>query len=181
MAKDILGNIELTVSDVRESIIVNLERRFKTAGIDHYDDFVSDLSHPNSEVVSQKLQRSSFRHPARDITLRDMRSPFDLIIADLPCTGSGTWSRTPEQLYFFNPSSIKNYSDLQKKIISNVIPHLKKTGKLLYITCSVFQLENEGVVRYALEQFPLKLEKMKILNGYDTGADTMFAALLSYL
>ncbi|MGE5106188.1 MAG: methyltransferase domain-containing protein, partial [Sphingobacteriales bacterium] len=157
LVKDVSGNIDLTVSDIRESILYNLKKRFDEAGIKNYNSFLADLSTVNCQL------------PATN---------FDLIIADVPCSGSGTWSRTPEQLYFFNNSAIGQYSQLQKKIITNVVLKLKPGGHLLYITCSVFKRENEELVNFIREKFHLQLIKQEVLKGYDKKADTMFAALL---
>ncbi|MDE3143943.1 MAG: Fmu (Sun) domain-containing protein, partial [Bacteroidota bacterium] len=67
---------------------------------------------------------------------------------------------------------------LQKKIISNTIPHLAKDGYFLYITCSVFKKENEDAVDFIQQQFPsLQLIKKELLKGYEMKADSMFAAL----
>jgi len=158
MLYDLYPEIDLTVSDKRESIIVNLKKRFKEAGIANYRSFVADLIVPGF----------GFRN-----------SDFNLILCDAPCTGSGTWSRTPEQLYYFGKEKIGQYVSLQKKIVSAVIPQLKPGGFLLYITCSVFKKENEEVVDFIKQQFHLQLVKMELLKGYDRKADTMFAALLN--
>ncbi len=155
MAKDKLGNIKLVVSDKRESILVNLKQRFQQADIKDYRSFTTDLSTDNYQLPTPH---------------------FDLIIADVPCTGSGTWGRSPEALCFFDNNNIDKYCQLQKKIIGNVIPALKKHSRLVYITCSVFKKENEGMVEFILHHFPLRLEKMELLKGYDKKADTMFAA-----
>ena len=157
MAYDINPKIELTVSDTRESILVNLQKRFAKAGIKNYKSIIADLAGPN-------FQFSTFN--------------FQLVIADVPCTGSGTWSRTPEQLYFFNERRIEEYSVLQKKIVSNVIPHLKSGGSFVYITCSVFKKENEEIITFIKENFHLKLKQMEVLKGYDKKADSMFIAVL---
>jgi 16S rRNA (cytosine967-C5)-methyltransferase len=164
MMKDLLSDIELTVSDVRESILANLKKRFANAGLTNYKSFIADLSTADTSGQLKTLL------PEKN---------YDIILADLPCTGSGTWSRTPEQLYFFQQSSIEKYNQLQKQIISNIVPYLKKPGKLLYATCSVFKKENEEIVRYLIERFHLKLERMELLKGYHKKADTMFAALLN--
>jgi len=156
MVYDIEAGIELTVSDVRESILANLKKRFTKAGIKNYKSLIADLTQSN---------------------LKSQISNFDLIICDAPCTGSGTWSRTPEQLYFFNDKKIDQYAALQKKIVSNIIPRLKRDGSLLYITCSVFKKENEEVVEFITSKPGLKLMKMELLKGYDKKADTMFVAL----
>ncbi len=102
-----------------------------------------------------------------------------MIIADVPCTGSGTWARTPEQLLYFRKEQIEKYTSLQKKILQNVIPHLKKGGHLLYVTCSVFKKENEEIVTFIQEELHLTLINMEILKGYEMKADTMFAALFT--
>ena len=106
-------------------------------------------------------------------------SSYDLILCDAPCTGSGTWSRTPEQLYFFEETVIDQYASLQKKIVSNAMPVLAPGGYFLYITCSVFKNENEAIVEFIKEKFHLTLVKMELLKGYDKKADTMFAALFT--
>ena len=158
MAYDINPNIELTVSDKRESILENLKKRFATAGVKKYHAFIADLSTGDWQKETKR---------------------FDLIICDAPCTGSGTWARTPEQLYYFKKDAIKKYAALQKKILENVVPHVKPGAELLYITCSVFKKENEDVVAYIKEKFKLKLKEMKILAGYESKADTMFSALFT--
>lgn len=167
LAKDILGDIDLTVSDIRESIMSNLHKRFKEAGISKYHSFIADLSDPKLKIQNSNSQ------PAFSIP----HSPFSIIIADVPCSGSGTWSRTPEQLIHFDNPEINRYSTLQKKIISQVIPHLEQGGYFLYITCSVFRKENEENVAYIKEKFRLDIIKMECLKGYDKKADSMFAAL----
>ena len=160
MAYDINPKIDLTVSDVRESILVNLRKRFQSAGIKKYKSFIVDLTSGKPEI----------QNPGAEI-----------IICDAPCTGSGTWSRTPEQLYFFKEPGIERYSALQKKIVSNVIPRLQKGGSLIYITCSVFRKENEEIVGFIEQNFPLQLKIMEVLKGYDKKADSMFVAVFGKL
>jgi 16S rRNA (cytosine967-C5)-methyltransferase len=158
LAWDALGPLDLTVSDVRESIIANLKKRFAEAGINKYKSFVADLSDSRSFLPGEIKP--------------------DLIIADVPCSGSGTWSRTPEQLYYFDTTAIQRYSSLQKKIVSRVWEKLNPGGHLLYITCSVFREENEEVVNFMQQQFSPEIVKVELLKGYDQQADSMFAALI---
>jgi 16S rRNA (cytosine967-C5)-methyltransferase len=160
MLYDLDPKIELIVSDIRESIIANLKNRFQKAGIKKYESFVIDLTRDSSTEHSIINIQSS------------------IIIADVPCSGSGTWGRTPEQLYYFDEKRIDHYASLQKKIVSNVIPHLTQNGYLVYITCSVFRKENEEVVNFIREKFNLEIIRKELLNGNEKKADTMFAALL---
>ncbi len=156
MLYDLNPGIDLTVSDIRESILVNLRKRFNEAGIKKYKAFVADLSGTN---------------------VKQQQTNFDLIICDAPCTGSGTWSRTPEQLYYFDENKIDKYSLLQKQIATNTIPFLKEGGYFLYITCSVFKNENEAIVDFIKNKFTLEVVQSGIIKGYEIKADTMFAAL----
>ncbi len=162
LAKDVLVNIDLTVSDIRESILHNLKARFSRAGISKYRSFVIDLSkqftHQNSMSKNQ----------------------YDIVICDAPCTGSGTWGRTPEQLHFFNEKNIDQFQQLQQKLVTNIIPAVKKGGYLLYITCSVFEKENELVSSFISSHSSFQLVEQKSIKGYTQKADTMFVALFKY-
>ncbi|SRR5579871_460264 len=158
MLYDIYPDVELTVSDIRGSIMVNLKKRFSEAGLKRYASFVSDLSTTNHKL------------PIKN---------YDLVLADVPCSGSGTWSRTPESLLFFKEREIARYNELQKRIISNIIPSLKKDGRLIYITCSVFKKENEDIVEFIQQNQQLKLQKMELLKGYEIKADSMFGAIFT--
>ena len=143
MAFDLNPKINLTVSDIRESMMANLKKRFQNAGIKNYSSFVADLT-----LGSRPAYRTG----------RLGTYDFDFIIADVPCTGSGTWSRTPEQLYYFEKEKIDFYASLQKKIIANVVPHVRPGGYFLYITCSVFRKENEEVVEFINTQSHFELQ-----------------------
>jgi 16S rRNA (cytosine967-C5)-methyltransferase len=158
LAFDVLQNIELTVSDIRPSILHNLKQRFERAGIKKYHSEIRDLS--NSQLPPE------YSGPN-----------FQLILCDAPCTSSGTWSRTPEQLCFFTEEKIDEYALLQKKITGNIIRSLEEGGYLLYITCSVFRKENEEAVAFICGHAEMELVKMELLKGHDKKADTMFAAL----
>jgi len=150
--------IELLVSDLRESVLLNLDERFRLAGIRKYHKKELDLLRNNDQILHHYQ--------------------FDGIILDAPCTGSGTWGRTPEMLTFFEERKIDQFATIQKAIATNVIRYLKTGKPLVYITCSAFAAENEDVVNHLLETLPLTLEKMELIKGYQNNADTMFVARL---
>ncbi len=162
-------SVELTVSDIRLSILLNLHQRFFRAGIKNYNYFIADLNTPD------------FKFPALTAKGTQGVLPFynyQLIVCDAPCTGSGTWSRTPENLFYFDTKSIEEYAQRQRQIVSNVVPYLQNEGLLIYVTCSVFKKENEDVVQYIQEKFQLQVLHMELLKGYDKKADSMFVAIL---
>jgi 16S rRNA (cytosine967-C5)-methyltransferase len=156
-AFDLLKNIELTVTDIRKSILENLKQRFIKAGISDFHSFVADIS---DDRVSNTIDISP-----------------DLIIADVPCSGSGTWARTPEQLHFFSQETIEKYAVLQKNIVKNSSEKLNAGGYFLFITCSVFTKENEENVDFLTSFCNLQKIESRYFKGYTMQADTLFAAL----
>jgi 16S rRNA (cytosine967-C5)-methyltransferase len=155
---DIEPKVQLLVSDVRENSLHNLDERFQAAGIRKYQKKVLDLLQNNEQDLHDYA--------------------FDGIILDAPCSGSGTWGRTPEMLYHFEEHKIDFFSGLQKNISARVLKYLKPGKALIYITCSVFRQENEEVIEQLLATQPLKLESMQSIRGYNDKADTMFIARL---
>jgi 16S rRNA (cytosine967-C5)-methyltransferase len=155
LAYDLYPNLHIIASDIRAPILKNLKARFATAGIQRYLTFLADLG-------TQPPPASA--------------AGADLILADVPCTGSGTWSRTPEALYFFNPGSIPKYRDLQRSILSHIAPHLAPDATLVYCTCSVFKKENEEMTEWIRATFNLQQETRGTITGYNNHADTLFAA-----
>jgi len=156
LVHDLYPELNITVSDIRDTILRNLRSRFARAGIKNYQAFLTDLT--------------------RDYP-PDAAANADLILADVPCTGSGTWSRTPEELWFFNPQRITQYAEIQKKILGHIAPRLLPGAWLVYSTCSVFKKENEEMAALIRDTtHGLKQDKMENIKGYDDRADTMFAA-----
>lgn len=150
------GKLKLTVSDIRTSILANLKARLQESAVPIHKSFVADLTHGAPTGVGH----------------------FDMVVCDAPCTGSGTWSRTPEQLAYFQKEMIAAYSQKQKMIAANASTLLKKDGLFVYITCSVFSQENEAVVDCLQREQGLELMGMQYLEGYQLQADTMFVAFL---
>jgi 16S rRNA (cytosine967-C5)-methyltransferase len=159
LLKDKNADIYLTVSDKRESIISNLLERFRQYHHDQPRSFVLDLT--DERAITQAIGTDK----------------FDNIICDAPCTGSGTWARTPEQLYFFKHGATPEIAQLQTTIALNVSQCLKPGGRLYYITCSVFKQENEEVVENIKKGTELVLEKTQLINGIPQKADSMFIAV----
>jgi 16S rRNA (cytosine967-C5)-methyltransferase len=154
---DQYSSLELTVSDVRPSILQQLKTRFKQAGINNYHALVLDLS-------QQGLPKKA--------------TQFDLVIADVPCSGSGTWARTPEQITRQTEEMLDEFTKRQRAILSGLPAAIKSGGYLLYCTCSVFASENEEQVDWIQQEFGLTLCKQTLLKGMAEQADTLYVALL---
>ncbi len=157
LAVDKLGRIDLLVSDTRISIMRNLKTRLQQAYISNYKPLLIDLTDDN---VAEDIE------------------PKDIIIADVPCSGSGTWGRTPERLDSFRSKEIEKYAKLQFEICATATRFLKPGGFFLYVTCSVYKQENSSVVDRLVSELGLQIVQSTIFHGYEQKADSMFASLL---
>ncbi len=76
--------------------------------------------------------------------------PFDRILADVPCSASGIVRRHVDMKWLRRPQDLATFTQTQQQILSNLWQMLAKDGKLLYVTCSVFQQENEMQIQQFL-------------------------------
>jgi 16S rRNA (cytosine967-C5)-methyltransferase len=79
---------------------------------------------------------------------------FDLILCDVPCSGTGTLSRNPEIRHRLQPSDLARQATRQREILTAALTRLAPGGHLLYSTCSLEPEENEQVIAAALTASP---------------------------
>jgi 16S rRNA (cytosine967-C5)-methyltransferase len=80
--------------------------------------------------------------------------PFDRILADVPCTASGTVRRHPDSKWLRRKTDIAAFAAQQERLLDALWPLLAPGGALLYSTCSVFDAENEMQVKHFLQEHP---------------------------
>ncbi len=78
--------------------------------------------------------------------------PFQRILADVPCSASGVVRRHPDIKWLRRHADIAGFAKQQLEILRALWPLLEAQGKLLYATCSVFDQENEQVVKAFLSE-----------------------------
>ena len=71
---------------------------------------------------------------------------FDRILLDVPCSASGIVRRHVDIKWLRRISDFKSFGDNQLFLLKSAWPMLKERGKLLYITCSIFEEENRDVI-----------------------------------
>ena len=72
------------------------------------------------------------------------RGPYDLVLCDAPCSGSGTWRRTPDAKWRLTPDRLRELCDIQAEILQTAAQLVAPGGQLAYATCSLFAAENEA-------------------------------------
>ncbi|GAB4386846.1 RsmB/NOP family class I SAM-dependent RNA methyltransferase [Albidovulum sp.] len=92
---------------------------------------------------------------------------FDLVVADVPCSGSGTWRRTPDAKWRLTPARLEELGALQRDVLARAARHVAPGGTLAYMTCSLLAEENRG-----------RIEAFRADNaGWSLAADHLFTPL----
>jgi len=78
--------------------------------------------------------------------------PFDLVLVDAPCSGSGTWRRSPELKWRLTPERLRELTALQSRLLDDGARHTRPGGRLAYVTCSLLASENEDICKALLER-----------------------------
>jgi 16S rRNA (cytosine967-C5)-methyltransferase len=107
-----------------------------------------------------------------------MNKAFDGIICDAPCSGAGTWNSCPEQYYFFTEEKLQAFHKKQTAILKNVLRFSKQNGKIYFITCSVFNYENQAVLNEILQDDSIQLINQQLIKGGHFRGDHLFIAEL---
>jgi 16S rRNA (cytosine967-C5)-methyltransferase len=77
---------------------------------------------------------------------------FDLILCDVPCSGTGTLAGNPEIRHFLRPEELGRQAERQRRILKGALGKLAKGGRLVYSTCSLEREECEDVVDAVLRE-----------------------------
>ena len=113
-------------------------------------------------------------------TIEKPKGMFDLVFVDSPCSGSGTWRRNPDLKWRMKEADIEWLLKTQAKILEQAAPFVKSGGRMVYVTCSLFEAENEQQIDTFLEahkEFRKEGEYLK-LSPLKSNTDGFFAANL---
>jgi len=77
---------------------------------------------------------------------------FDVVFCDAPCSGSGTWRRTPDAKWRLTPERLQELQMMQQKVITAAAPMVATRGWLVYATCSVLKSENDHQIAWFLDE-----------------------------
>lgn len=94
-----------------------------------------------------------------------MSAPFDVILADVPCSATGVMRRNPDVKLHRRESDLSGFAEQQLAILHGVWPALKPGGRLLYATCSILQAENDVVVNQFSQDPTVKVEPLALKAG----------------
>jgi 16S rRNA (cytosine967-C5)-methyltransferase len=121
---------------------------------------------PNAEIIAAEIHphradllRKRVRAPnvkiiQADATQLPVEGEFDRVLADVPCSGTGTLARNPEIKWRLKPEDLGDLHQKQVAILRAALQHLAPAGRLVYSTCSLEQEEDEAAVEEVLTDLP---------------------------
>ena len=171
---------QLYLNDIDQSRLINVPSRMKRLGVKNY------------QIINYQDSKNK------------LAQFFDIVFLDAPCSGSGTWRRKPDLKWKFNQEKLDNNLQDQKLILSEAKHAVKIGGKLIYVTCSLFDSENDQQIRNFLQnekgfrlvnyqkQWPFGIKNMPInaknkdtetllLSPMTNNTDGFFVAILERL
>jgi len=161
--------------DISEKRIINLGKRLKKSGL--------------SNLFAQKIKNE------KDAKLKKLNGKFDRVLADVPCSGTGTFRRNPDLKWKNSMQDLDELNVKQLAILEEAKKLVKKEGRLIYSTCSLLKRENESIVESFLKnnknfrsisvdeiliknQVPLSTGNFLKLTPHHQKTDGFFAAVL---
>ena len=164
------GKGTLYACDIHERRLGEMPKRLKRAGV--------------ADTVRTVLLTSE-----TDKWVKRHKDQMDVVLIDAPCSGSGTWRRSPDSVWKLTEESLENLTKTQASILESACRLVKDGGTFVYATCSVFKEENHAQIEAFLAKHPefeltepfgeghlLAGQKMIQLSPHNTGTDGFFMA-----
>jgi 16S rRNA (cytosine967-C5)-methyltransferase len=110
----------------------------------------ADLHPHRARLMGGLVRRGNIQVIAADARNLPFDGEFDRVLADVPCSGTGTLSRNPEIKWRLLPEDLKDLQERQVEILKSVMSRVTRGGRVVYSTCSLEREENEEVVEAAV-------------------------------
>ncbi len=147
MIAGLMGNKgQIKAHDISQRRLRELEKRAERAGVDGCIEAI--LLPEDAAGRSKKL---------------DQLNMADKVILDVPCSGTGTWRRNPDQRWRLTAEMIAELQDTQLGLLNEGATLVKQDGLLFYMTCSLLPAENEEIV----DKFLSANDKFKRISALD--------------
>jgi 16S rRNA (cytosine967-C5)-methyltransferase len=150
---------EIVACDIRGAALVELERRAIRAGATCIRTYL-----PDTDLAAEALSR-----------------PFDLVLLDTPCSGSGTWRRQPELKWRLTSERLAQLIAIQGELLAKAAGATRPGGRLVYATCSILPCENRDRIEALLSAEPDFVRERTDFHASPatTGGDGFYAAILA--
>lgn len=136
----------------------------------------NEINNKRSKILVENIERFGARNvlvtnESAERLAKVFSSYFDLIILDAPCSGEGMFRKQPDAMGYWSLDYPAQCAALQREILEDAVKMLANGGELVYSTCTWAPEENEEIVAWLLDEFPLELVDIPKLNGMTPGID----------
>ena len=157
-----------------------------------------DVSLKRLEAIKPRLERLGVKNIELTDIVADSDKDFDRFVLDVPCSGTGTWRRSPDGKFRLTPEKLAGLKHTQEKLLETAASKVKAGGRIIYITCSLLPEEDEEQIdRFLLRHpefqsvdlrrlwesllslpYPHRSEKYLKMSPLSTGSDGFFVSVL---
>lgn len=111
---------------------------------------IHDINRSRLEAVKERAVRLDVKNLEiiEEVGDRD----YDRFVVDAPCSGTGTWRRSPDAKYRLTPETLKELNKTQAELLEKAFNHIRRGGRVVYITCSILRDENEDIIEAFLSR-----------------------------
>ncbi len=113
-----------------------------------------DAAPERMKDLPARAQRAGVQIGMLDTATLSGAAPFDLVLCDVPCSGSGTWRRAPDAKWRLTEADLGALAEVQGTILDAAASLVAPGGRLVYATCSVLREENEDQIAHFAERHP---------------------------
>jgi 16S rRNA (cytosine967-C5)-methyltransferase len=145
--------------------------------------YAFDTSGHRLDAMKPRLARSGLSNVhtvqiahERDERVKRLTGKIDRVLVDAPCSGLGTLRRNPDLKWRQNPQAVAEMRERQQAILMAAAQLLKPDGRLVYATCSLLDVENEGVAQtfeQAQPEFEVLAAQQTLERAHIDAAETL--------
>jgi 16S rRNA (cytosine967-C5)-methyltransferase len=116
--------------------------------------FAHDAEPRRMKDLPSRAERAGAHLRSLETAALAAQAPFDLVLCDVPCSGSGSWRRAPEGKWRLTPEGLAQLHQTQAEILQAAAALVGPDGVLAYATCSMLRSENSVQVQRFVDSNP---------------------------
>lgn len=140
--------------------------------------FAHDVDPGRMKDLPARAERAKAIVACLSLSEVEQRSPFDTVLVDAPCSGSGSWRRDPQGKWLLTREKLCQLLEIQREILSECVRFVRPKGHLVYATCSLLDYENGHQIKeFVAHHAEFSLASEKKFTPLD-GGDGFYCAVL---
>ena len=149
------------------------------AAISDAEIFAHDGSPDRMKDIPARAERAGCRIQILDNAGVRRMAPFDVVLCDVPCSGTGAWRRSPDARWRFTADDLQRLLSVQRDILTAASRLVRSGGHLVYATCSLLACENGIQLRDWLDSTGASLRISDEMQRYpDAHGDGFYCAVM---